>query len=134
MLLSSALEPAGDAWTRVAVVGALRFSSIGILSVLTLMATGVVNTWNLAGSASALAETEYGELLSLKMVLFVVMVGIAAVNRLQLLPRLAGTKTTRQLRRNVVLEMALATVIIFIVGALGTMPPGGHLQSEPHIH
>jgi putative copper resistance protein D len=41
MLLSSALEPANDAWTRVAVVGALRFSSIGILSVFTLMATGV---------------------------------------------------------------------------------------------
>jgi putative copper resistance protein D len=134
MLLSSTLEPDNGAWTDVAFIGALRFSSIGILSVCTLMATGVVNTWNLAGSVSALAETEYGELLLLKVVLFVVLVGIAAVNRLRLLPRLAGTRTTRQLRRNVVLEIALATVIIFIVGALGTMPPGGHLQSEPHIH
>jgi hypothetical protein len=94
------------------------------------MATGVVNTWNLVGSLPALAETDYGELLSLKMVLFIVMVGIAAVNRLLLLPRLPSTKITRQLRRNVVLEMALATVIIFIVGALGTMPPAMLYRQE----
>jgi putative copper resistance protein D len=103
---------------------------MGILSVCTLIATGVVNTLNLAGSVTALIETEYGELLLLKIFLFIAMVGIAAVNRLRLLPRLADANTIRPLRRNVMLEIALATVIMFVVGALGTMPPGEHI----HVH
>jgi putative copper resistance protein D len=136
MLLSSAptLGPGDNPWTNVAVVAGLRFSSMGILSVCTLIATGVVNTLNLAGSVTALIETEYGKLLLLKIFLFIAMVGIAAVNRLRLLPRLANANTTRPLRRNVVLEIALATVIMFVVGALGTMPPGAHVQFDHHTH
>jgi putative copper resistance protein D len=132
ILLSSAptLGPGNNPWTDVAVVAGLRFSSMGILSVCTLIATGLVNTLNLAGSVTALIQTEYGELLLLKIFLFIAMVGVAAVNRLRLLPRLADANTTHPLRRNVVLEIALATVIMFVVGALGTMPPGEHI----HVH
>jgi putative copper resistance protein D len=130
MLLSFALQAANQAWSNVAVVGALRFSTLGMLSVGTLTATGIVNTLNLAGSVPALTGTEYGELLLFKIFLFTAMVGIAAVNRLRLLPRVADANTTRPLRRNVVLEIALATVIMFIVGALGTLPPGEHI----HVH
>jgi putative copper resistance protein D len=130
MLLSFALQAANHAWSNVAVVGALRFSTLGLLSVGTITATGIVNTLNLAGSLPALTGTEYGELLLFKISLFTAMVGIAAVNRLRLLPRLADANATRPLRRNVVLEIALATVIMFIVGALGTLPPGEHI----HVH
>jgi putative copper resistance protein D len=134
MLLSSALQAANQTWTNVAVVGAFRFSTLGMLSVGTLMATGIVNTLNLAGSVPALTGTEYGAFLLLKIFLFIAMVGIAAVNRLRLLPQLAGMETIRQLRRNALLEIGLATTIVLIVGALGTMPPGEHTQSDPHIH
>ena len=50
--------------------------------------TGSINTWYLAGSIPALTETDYGRLLLLKIALFLVMVAVAAFNRLHLTPRL----------------------------------------------
>ena len=41
----------------------LRFSTLGILSVGTLLATGIVNSWYLVGSIPALTGTPYGRLL-----------------------------------------------------------------------
>ena len=61
-----------------------RFSTLGLLSVGTLLATGLVNTWMLAGSLAALLETDYGRLLLPKIALFVAMVAIASINRLRL--------------------------------------------------
>src|SRR4029078_6064050 len=66
------------------------------------------------------------------------MVAIAAVNRLRLTPRLvhaAGATTApvkgdgvRALARNSVIEAALGLAILVVVGALGTVPPGSHVQ------
>jgi copper resistance protein D len=121
---------------------AVRFSMLGITSVGVLTATGIVNTWVLAGSMAALVGTDYGRLLLAKVALFCVMLAIAGVNRLRLTPRLAqapgagsegnaaaGDMPTAadallQLRRNCLIEAAIGAVIIFIVGMLGTLPPG----------
>jgi len=112
-----------------------RFSTLGIISVGTLLVTGVVNTWFLAGSMPALVGTNYGRLLLAKIALFLAMVCIAAVNRTNLAPRLAPSPTSeavrvafRQLERNSVVEAALGLLILVIVSVLGTIPPGGHLQ------
>lgn len=109
-----------------------RFSMLGIASVGTLLATGIVNAWILVGSVHALLVTEYGRLLMCKIVLFAVMVAIAAANRFWLTPRLApppGSEVQlpalRQLTRNSVVEIALT--IFAIVGALGTLHPAIHL-------
>jgi putative copper export protein/mono/diheme cytochrome c family protein len=118
-----ALDAARDA-TR-------RFSNLGLVSVATLLATGIVNTIFLAGSVPALLGTPYGRLLSLKIFLFLAMVAIAAVNRLKLTPQLlAGlwASALRRLQRNASIEAALGLVIIVIVGALGTMPPALHVE------
>ena len=40
----------------------LRFSTLGVASVCTLMATGIINAWLLVGTVSALVETNYGRL------------------------------------------------------------------------
>src|SRR5207253_5378156 len=85
----------------------LRFSTLGIVSVATLVATGAVNSWVLAGSVHALVGTDYGRLLLVKVALFLVMLSIATVNRLRLTPRLvqdvdtAGSRDAlRRLRSN----------------------------------
>ncbi len=115
----------------------LRFSTLGVVSVATILATGSINTWYLAGSIPALVDTDYGRLLLIKIALFFVMVAIAAINRLRLTPRLVqGTGTTaaqalRQLRRNAVLEATAGAVILGIVGLLGTLPPGSHANHHP---
>src|SRR5215467_3641771 len=47
-----------------------RFSTLGLVSVGTLIATGIVNGWVLAGGVPALVGTGYGRLLLLKVGLF----------------------------------------------------------------
>jgi putative copper export protein/mono/diheme cytochrome c family protein len=106
-----------------------RFSILGVLSVGTLLVTGIVNSWVLAGSVPALIGTDYGRLLLAKVALFAVMVAIAAVNRLYLTPRLAADRTAFQaLARNSLIEATIGLAILIIVGALGTTPPGLHSQ------
>jgi copper resistance protein D len=65
----------------------LRFSSLGIASTGTLVVTGIVNSWFLVGSVDALTDSGYGRMLSLKLLLFLAMLSIAAVNRFRLTPR-----------------------------------------------
>jgi copper resistance protein D len=110
----------------------LRFSTLGIVSVATILLTGIVNTWYLSGSINALTETKYGNLLLIKIALFFAMVGVAGFNRLRLTPRLvqntdaAALAAARQLSRNAVIEAVMGAGIIAIVAALGTLPPGSH--------
>jgi copper resistance protein D len=115
-----------------------RFSTLGMVSVATLLLTGTVNTVILVGSLRGLVGTDYGRLLMLKLGLFGVMLGFAAINRLHLTPRLRlqpgseqRTELLRQLRRNSIIEIALGLAIIAIVGMLGTMHPAIHLISTP---
>jgi copper resistance protein D len=119
---------------------AVRFSALGILSVATLLITGTINTWYLAGSIAGLTETDYGRLLLLKIALFLAMVAIAAVNRLRLTPRLVAAANgraqdaVRRLRRNVAIEIAAGAGILAIVAVLGVTPPGVDERIMPHAH
>jgi copper resistance protein D len=109
---------------------ARRFSTAGIASVATLIATGLVNSWNLLSGPRDLIATEYGQILSLKLGLFAAMLGIAAVNRYGLTPRLAATSAMRALERNSLAEVGLGICVFLFVGALGTMAPPVH----DHVH
>jgi len=107
-----------------------RFSTLGLWSVGTLLATGLVNTCMLAGSLPALANTDYGGLLLLKIALFAVIVAIASLNRLKLMPELPRTDAVRGLNRNARIEVALGLAIIAIVSVLGTLAPAAHLGMQ----
>jgi copper resistance protein D len=124
-----------DPSVMIARTATLRFSAIGIASVATLLITGIVNTWYLAGSVTALTESGYGRLLSLKIAIFVGMVAIAGINRLWLTPQLLGSSSIaaarhalRRLRRNAAIEAAMGAAVIAVVAALGTLPPASHAQ------
>jgi putative copper resistance protein D len=137
LLLSRAGHDAAS--VAIARMATVRFSSFGIGSVATLLVTGSINAWYLAGSIPALTETDYGHLLMTKVALFLGMVAIAAVNRLRLTPRLVQDASAPvaadglwQLRRNTAVEVAVGAVIIAIVAALGTDPPG--FEAVMHTH
>src|SRR4029077_16314910 len=49
-----------SAWLPIAQQATLRFSSLGLITVATLMATGLVNSWYLVGNLPALVGTPYG--------------------------------------------------------------------------
>ena len=110
-----------------------RFSTLGIASVSTLIVTGIVNTWVLVGSVSALLDTDYGRLLLVKVALLLIMLATAAINRQVLTPRLVqefdlavGWAAMRHLRNNSLIETAIGAIILVIVAVLGTLPPGLH--------
>jgi putative copper resistance protein D len=138
--LALLLQAAGSDETSLAIArtATLRFSTLGIASVATLLVTGVVNSWYLAGSVAALIETDYGRLLLVKIALFFAMVAIAAVNRLRLTPQIvqhASTATVlqalRALRSNAAIEASAGAIVIIIVAVLGTLPPASHAHQHP---
>ena len=114
----------------------LRFSVLGLTSVGTLLATGVVNTWFLAGSVPALLGTLYGQLLLVKIAFFAAMIGIAGVNQRRLLPRLAGDasggtvrlQAIAQIGRNASFEASFGLLVLAVVAVIGILPPGLHTE------
>jgi putative copper resistance protein D len=134
LLLAAARRRDDPLWGKVACIATRRFSLLGIVSVATLIATGLLNAWVLVGSLEALVITEHGRLLQAKLGLFALMLGLAAVNRLHWTPRLvqAGApqkQALRQLTRNSVVEAGLGVAVFIAVGALGTVHPAIHLVS-----
>jgi copper resistance protein D len=133
LLLAAARRHQAGAWASLTGDAAQRFSTLGIIIVGVLLITGIVNAWILVGSFHALFITEYGQLLMLKIVVFVIMLVFAAVNRFWLTPQLAFSsehgaqlEALRQLTRNSLIEIALGFSIFAIVGALGTLHPAIH--------
>jgi putative copper resistance protein D len=113
---------------EVAVQATRRFSAAAMTCVGALLATGLINAWNLVGSLEALTTTTYGRVLTVKLVLFAAMLGLAAVNRLWLTPRLPGAALA--LARNSLAEAALGLGVLLAVGVLGTLEPGAHAAHE----
>jgi putative copper resistance protein D len=109
-----------------------RFSNLGVVSVVALLASGMVNTWFLTDRLRGVFGSEYGRLLQTKLVLVLALIGIAAINRLRLLPALsragggAGVRVLRRLQRNVAIEIALGCAVIGVVAVLGITPPAAH--------
>lgn len=138
LLFAAARRAADPAVAGVAREATLRFSTLGVFAVGIIFASGLVNTYALAGSVPALIDTHYGHLLLAKVGLFLAMVGIAAFNRLRLTPRLSSARTVteaqRKLQRNSLIEVAMGLFVVVIVGVLGTLPPGAHALPASHMH
>jgi putative copper resistance protein D len=114
----------------------LRPPCLGIVSVGTIISTGIVNARILVGSFKGLIATGYGRLLMLKIFLFIIMLVYAAINRFLLTPDLAlrsddkaRLSATCRLTRNSKIEITLGLMIFAIVGALGTLHPAVHFAN-----
>ena len=108
-----------------------RFEWIGAAIVLTLSVSGVVNYLFIVGPRldEVLLGT-YGMLLAIKVLLFAVMLVLAALNRFHLGPALERSLRDGQhviaanaLRRSVLLELGMALLIVTLVAWLGTLSP-----------
>jgi len=111
-------------------IALLRFSGMGYTAVAVLVVSGLINTWFLVGSVSALTGSPYGQFLLAKLCLFGAMLALAALNRFWLVPSLMRVKAAGQpavlfvrLRRHVLGEQAVGLLIVFIVTMLGMMQP-----------
>src|SRR5512140_3425209 len=124
-------EPQGAPWVR-ATSATRRFSEFGIASVGTIVLTGIVNVTYTIHGLPALWQSAYGRMLVAKLLVFAAIVGIAAVNRFRLTPRMVdpsnapGMTAMRVLRRNAIIEAVLGLAILAIVGKLGITMPMHH--------
>ncbi len=109
------------------------FAGLGSFAVALLVVTGLANSWFLVGPdrIGSLGTSLYGQLLIAKLVLFVLMLGLAADNRFRLTPSL-GLKLQRvedsvgalhRLRRSIAAETALGVAVLGLVAVMGTLPP-----------
>ena len=130
-LTATSLHPGSSEGRRLEACNAAhRFSAMGYLAVATILASGLVNSSFLVIPLTNLIETDYGRLLLIKVALFVLMLGLAGVNRFFTLPALtspvAATYSAislRRLRLHILLEQCFGFAIILIVAVLGTMEP-----------
>jgi copper resistance protein D len=107
------------------------FHALGLTAVLLLLATGLINSWFLVGNVNGLVTTPYGWVLLVKFSFFAAMVGMAADNRLRLVPQLnrelaAGRdpqSVLQRLRGHVRGELILGIIVLLAVAVLGVMAP-----------
>jgi len=128
VLLLLALARSGTPTTEL-IAALRRFAVTGTLIVGALILSGVVNLWAIVGfeALPALAATDYGRTLILKLLLFAAMLGFAAYNRWHLTPRLerSADERVRCRRASVSLEATVAVGVILTVAFLGTQAPTG---------
>ena len=131
LLLWEARRTAEPGWSDFTIRVTHRFSVVGILSVGALLASGLINSWNLLSGPRDLVISDYGRLVAFKIGLFAVMVAIAAVNRFYLTPRLPDPTAQRALERSSLAEICLGLCVLLLVGILGTLPPAAHRHAAP---
>lgn len=105
-----------------------QFARVGTICVLVIAATGLINLEMIVGIAQAgqTAGTTYGALLIAKLLLFSLMLGLAALNRWRLTPAFAATASDASagaIRRSLMLEGLAAVAILALVAILGMLEP-----------
>ncbi len=108
--------PHGRFWATVT-----RFSPWALGSVVALAVTGGVNAWRQLGSLSGLTESSYGRWLVIKLVLVVLVVGLAAFSRRTVHTR--GDDASALVRRSVGFEIAGVVLILGATAGLVNSPP-----------
>lgn len=123
-VLYTALSPAwGNPAQRENLTATVRrVSRTGLASVLLLTATGIYASILHLDAPAMLATTPYGRLLSLKLGLIAVILGLAAFNRWVFLPSLTKQGGTKGFARVMKFEALLLILVFATTGVLTTSP------------
>jgi len=120
-----AVARAGDLSCTAA--AAARFSAAAVMIVAALMVAAATLLWLLLGGLGEIWGSTYGRGIALKLAFVAGLLGVAAYNKLRLMPRLrAGdVRAGRSLRAAIRLEMLLGVVVLAVTAALTTLagPP-----------
>ena len=99
------------------------FSAIALGSVVALVVTGGVAGWRLVGSLQGYVGTPYGRTLLLKVVLFLGVATIGALNWRRLRPRLGSPGGDVAMGRSASAEFVLGQVVLLVTAVLVRMAP-----------
>ena len=122
-VLYTAFLPLWDEAERSSLTSAMaRVSRIGLTTVILLFLTGLYSAWLHVGAPSALVTTRYGWALVAKVGLVFITLGIAAINRWVLLPKLGTSASLLGLSRALKVEAGLLCLVLCLTGLLSTSP------------
>ena len=114
---------------------ARRFSVLGAVCATVLAVTAGVQGALLIGSVRAFVNTDYGRVAAGKLVLFLVLLVIAARNCFRLTPGLVGPSGARskiELGRAIIGEAVIGGAVILLASVLMELPPGMSMGGMPH--
>ncbi|SFH47935.1 copper transport protein [Palleronia marisminoris] len=102
-----------------------RFSSVAMAAVAVLVITGSGLAWLQSGSFVALVESDYGRLLGVKLVLFALLLVLAAWNRLRLTSAVTAgaVRAVAAMRFSIRIEICLAVLILIAAAGFRLTPP-----------
>lgn len=109
-----------------------NFSGIGSGLVAILVVSGLINSYFLIGLShiGQVFQTPYGILLTVKLIVFVAMLALAALNRFRLTPSLATALATKDtahaisaLRKSLIIETMAGLAVLVLVAVFGMMEP-----------
>ncbi|MEQ8407743.1 MAG: CopD family protein [Gammaproteobacteria bacterium] len=98
-----------------------RFGDQAMVIVAVLLASGIGLLIALLNSPLQLLTTSYGQALAIKIGLVGILLGLAALNRFVLVPKLLQPGTNIALRRAIKMEMLMATLILLLTAFLSTL-------------
>ena len=135
MIASRTLEP--PARTRLTAVLIPRFSALALMSIATLVLTGVYASLLHIPSLEALTSTTYGQALLMKLAIFAPMLALGGINLVSTSPNMKEAATTEngkpslvtRFRRIVSSEATLGIAVLLSVGLLTTIPTPSNLES-----
>ena len=119
-----------------------RFSIVAGASVLVLVLTGVYSSLLHVPTLQALMDTTYGAALTSKLLVFAVLLGLAAINLTIIHPRFRAALTSkrkqpddvtgrRAFRWLVIGEVIAVILVVAVTGVLTGLPPAGSVGLEP---
>ena len=97
-----------------------RFGRLAIVVVPLLILVGIVMSYVLVGSVSALIGTGYGQVLIVKVAVVAALLGLAAANKLRFIPRMKSgdTDAANHLSMSISLEWLAVSVILLVTAVL----------------
>ena len=101
------------------------------ITAVVMAGTAAVQSWELVGSLPGVVGTSYGVTVMVKLVLFLVLLGFAWVNRYRLAPRLlgpAGEASRPALLRSIAVQTGFGLLVLAAAAVLSSLPPSVHEQ------
>ncbi|MGA7395847.1 MAG: copper resistance protein CopC [Solirubrobacterales bacterium] len=141
LLLPAATRAIGSVSAKTSVLTAflLRFSTVALIAVLVIGISGTVQAVVEVNSFPALIDTAFGRAVLIKLVLFLILIAVAAKNRRRFIPALVSRRQKNEspgkagvsIRRNLRIELILVTLVLAVTAALVSYPPPVAGQSGP---
>lgn len=128
-ILYLALHPAWQAHLPALRTAFQRVSTVGLVSVVLLTLSGTYTALIHLQEPERFVASPYGLSLGLKLLAFIAIIAVAAINRFRLLPAFMQTESPDSFRSSVRLEAGLLIVVFILTGVLTT----SSLPHEPGL-